>query len=143
MKGLTGHALMDHTPIISKEQAAADKEWTIQAVKDGRLRATTRREAEEGVAPAAAQRGTTTDSAEVEMMRRQGYPDTQIAEHLGVSTKTLRNRHGKKRSRCDVDARRSLVREARELLEAGATKTAAAEAIGVPRSTMTMWLEAA
>ncbi len=140
-----GRALQDLPPCVTPEQAAADKAWTIQAVKDGRLRAQTlpelRGETKKPRLTPAKQRGNRTTQEEVDQMRAEGNTDESIADHFGIHVKTLRNRHGAAGTsgRLAPQIREVKKQQARRLIEQGTSQTRAAQIVGVTQQTASKW----
>lgn len=142
-----GRGLTDPQPIISPEQAARDKAWTEEAIDLGYLRPKTVPEMRTGrvTKPRAAnyrQRGTQTSQEDVDRMRAEGWMEKDIAARLGISTRTLHERHGAAGNggKPPTEVTEARKAKARELLAKGLSVSAAAREIGIAQQSISDWI---
>ena len=143
---MTAH-IFDPKPLISPEQAAADRAAFLEISRQYRPKREPQAKPKERTGPTLAERRETTriNLKEAERLRAEGVTDHAISAGLGISRSTIRRYLGPPPHRKGVEhpERKNLEPQARHLRGQGWSYRRIGREIGVHHWTVQTWVEGA
>lgn len=143
MTGATGRHIIDPAPLISIEQAAADRAYFMQmAAREKKPEPSKAQIRREQLSNKRKEFAAKIDRAE--QLREQGTPDTRIATLVGIAPKTITKYLGPTGAKCAPlpEAERKLKqRTARMMRQQGASFAEIGRVLGVTKQGVRLWFQ--